>query len=153
MSLTQEEINELSQLLDARAIGNKSRHRPKLRLIVPPTPKLLDHIAREAHLRRIWFLERRYRLQWLVEQQCFGVASVTLLEDCDLIRLLTMMERARECIADGVSFEDADLVRATDSAGEFRDRNAEHEAERVGIAASKMTALRPKSRDWSKSPF
>jgi len=124
-----------------------------LRLIVPPTPKLLDSISRDAHQKRIAFLERRYCLHWLVEQQCFGVASVTLLEDCDLIRLLTMMERARECIAEGVSFEDADLVRPLDSAAEFRDRNAEHEADRAGIAASKITALRPNPRDWSQSPF
>jgi len=99
------------------------------------------------------FLERRYRLQWLVEQQCFGVASVTLLEDCDLIRLLSMMERARECIADGVSFEDADLVHAPGSIGAFRDRNAEHQAEKASIEASKMTALRPRSADSSRSPF
>lgn len=40
------------------------------------------------------------------------MAAVSCLEDCDLIRLLNLMERARECISDGVSFEDAGLVRS-----------------------------------------
>lgn len=152
MSLTPEEISQLSELLDAR-IG-KENGPPKLRLIVPPTSQLLDSISRDAHLKRVAFLERRYGLHWLVEQECFDVASTTLLEDCDLIRLLTMMERARECIADGVSFEDADLVR--EPGGQrtpFIDRNAERRADDAAIAAAKMTALRPKPRTWSRSPF
>jgi len=111
MTLSTEEIQELAQILDARA-GHGRSERPKLRLITPPTPQLLDSIARESHLRRIGHLRRRYRLDWLVDQASFSVASVTLLEDCDLIRLLLDMERARECIADGISFEDAGLVRS-----------------------------------------
>src|SRR5690348_11027836 len=97
MTLSTEEIQELAQILDARA-GHGRSERPKLRLITPPTPQLLDSIARESHLRRIGHLRRRYRLDWLVDQASFSVASVTLLEDCDLIRLLLDMERARECI-------------------------------------------------------
>lgn len=112
MSLTREEVEELSQLLDARAIGSRRVAKPKLRLVVPPTPKLLDSISRDAHLNRIYFLKRRYGLEWLVEQETFDVASASCLEDCDLIRLLSLMERARECIMDGISFEDAGLVRA-----------------------------------------
>jgi hypothetical protein len=152
--LKKEEVKALAKILDARSIRNKGHTKPLLRLITPPTSKLLDSIARDAHLKRITFLERRYSLRWLVDQQCFGVASVTLLEDCDLIRLLSMMERARECIAEGVSFEDADLVRPIeDIDAEFADSSAEVEADKARIGASKMTALRPKPRDWSRSPF
>ena len=110
MPLNQAEIEELSRILDARAGGGRNE-RPKLRLIIPPTPKLLDQIAREAHLRRIMHLKRFYRLEWLVDQETFNVANVSCLEDCDLIRLLNFMEHARECIVEGVSFEDAGLVR------------------------------------------
>jgi len=57
-------------------------------------------------------LKRFYRLDWLVDQETFNVANVSCLEDCDLIRLLNFMEHARECIVEGIPFEDAGLVRS-----------------------------------------
>lgn len=116
MELSQEEIEELSRILDARVGGGRSE-RPKLRLILPPTPKLLDQISRESHLRRIMHLKRAYHLGWLVDQETFNVAAVSCLEDCDLIRLLNFMEHARECIVEGIPFEDAGLVRSLRSEG------------------------------------
>jgi hypothetical protein len=153
MPLTRDEIKELAQILDARA-GLERRAKPKLRLITPPTPRLLDHIAREAHLKRILWLARSYRLEWLVDQATFGVASVTLLEDCDLIRLLLDMERARECIADGVSFEDADLVRNVTEPGTASriSRQLEAEADRASIAVERMVA-RLHKKSPAEPPF
>lgn len=113
MALTPQEVQELNRILDARDIQNpQKKARARLRLIVPPTPTLLDPIFRDAHIKRIIHLRDAYRLRWLVDQATFNVASLSCLEDCDLIRLLTDMERARECIADGISFEDAGLVRS-----------------------------------------
>lgn len=113
MALTNEEIEELKELLDTRDISHPARNaRPKLRLVVPPTPRLLDTISRDLHERRIVHLKRAYGLGWLVDQECFNVPNLFALEDCDLIRLHGMMERARECVADGVSFDDVGLVRS-----------------------------------------
>ena len=135
--LSPEELAQLSQLLDARAgVGRKAP--PKLRLVVPPTPKLLDPISRDAHLRRVQHLKRAYNLDWLVDQETFDVASVSCLEDCDLIRLLTYMERARECILDGVSFDDAGLVRSITSPAAkvlLKDPNAERSADQAAARA------------------
>jgi len=111
MGLSRDEIRELANILNARA-GLGRSERPKLRLVTPPSPKLLDPIFRDAHIKRVLHLQRAYRLQWLVDQETFNVASLSCLEDCDLIRLVALLERARECIADGVSLEDAGLVRS-----------------------------------------
>lgn len=156
MSLSLDEIQELSKILDARA-GLGRKERPKLRLIVPPTPKLLDPIFREAHIKRVLFLQRAYRLQWLVDQACFNAASLSCLEDCDLIRLLNDMERARECIADGVSFEDAGLIR---SLGERREddsmipsRGMRKQAARAESAVSGMHRISPIDPAQDEPPF
>lgn len=138
MSLSREEIRELAKILNARA-GDGRSERPKLRLVVPPTPKLLDPIFRDAHLKRILHLQRAYRLQWLVDQATFNVASLSCLEDCDLMRLLADMERARECISDGISFDDAGLVRAIGAYSEpLSDRAGDRQSElaRIGIGAT-----------------
>lgn len=75
-------------------------------MIVPPSPKLLDPIAREAHIRRIDDIRKLFNLSWLVRQATFNAANLYDLEDCDLIRLLGDMERAAQCMLDGVSFAD-----------------------------------------------
>jgi hypothetical protein len=54
-----------------------------------------------------------YQLGWLVEQATFNTPGVDTLDDSQLSTLLQQMERARECIAEGVSFEDAGLVANT----------------------------------------
>lgn len=154
MTLSDEEVRELGRLLAARR-GEGRRERPKLRLVVPPTPKLLDHLARDAHLRRVAQLRKAFRLDWLVEQATFNVASVSCLEDCDLIRLLDDMERARECIADGVSFDDAELWRDARNA-EARRRKAmfEDDAERCSIANEHAAAsARAQQPQGDEAPF
>jgi hypothetical protein len=73
----------------------------------------MDPILREAHYRRISFLKRSYKLEWLVEQEIFGHARVEDLDDEPLQALLSLMETARECRQENIPFEDAGLVRRT----------------------------------------
>lgn len=142
-------------------MGRGRREKPKLRLIVPPSPKLLDPIFRDAHMKRILHLQRAYRLHWLVDQATFSVASLSCLEDCDLIRLLNDMERARECMADGISFEDAGLVRRAagdellGQAAAQMDRRAERQAEMAAMAADRAAKVASGmlETDWGESPF
>ena len=77
-----------------------------------PPRRLFDDITRDSIYRRVRFLVRRYGLQWMVDQHTFNVPCLESLEDRPLSRLLQDLEQARECIADGVSFEDAGLVRS-----------------------------------------
>ncbi len=68
-------------------------------------------IDQQCRIRRLRFLATRYNLQWLIDQE---ITSIDVLEQAhpdDLVSLLNLMERARECISDGVAFEDAGLVR------------------------------------------
>jgi hypothetical protein len=63
-------------------------------------------------LKRIRFLRKAYQLAWLVDQHTFDLPTLESLSDEALSSLLRAMEKARECIADGVSFEDAGLVES-----------------------------------------
>lgn len=73
-----------------------------------------------------------------MEQETFNVASVSCLEDCDLVRLLALLERARECILDGVSLEDAGLTGSTlRKGGEVRVRQLEQIADNAESAVGK----------------
>lgn len=60
----------------------------------------------------IGHLRKRYGLQVLVDQATFGKGSVDRLEDHELIALHMDLERARECMADGITLEDAGLLRS-----------------------------------------
>lgn len=88
------------------------RHRPIL--VEPSAPQLrrLDSVTRESYVRMIGHLRRRYGLQMLVDQATFGVGSVDRLGDQELEALYRDLERARECMADGISLEDAGLLRS-----------------------------------------
>lgn len=138
MALTPEQTQELSRILNARAGAGRSE-RPRLRLIVPPTPKLLDPIAREAHIRRIVDVRDLFNLGWLVRQATFNAANLYDLEDCDLIRLLSDMERAAQCMLDGVSFADGGVFTPASAPSlEARPptRQAQREAERAAANAA-----------------
>lgn len=90
-----------------------ARAKPRLRLIATPEPTLFDSITRECCLRRVRLLAKAYGLHWLVEQSVFAKPGLDNLPDEELAALLKQMEHARECIAEGVTFEDAGLVRNT----------------------------------------
>jgi hypothetical protein len=78
-----------------------------------PTPTMFDSITRDACLRRIRFLCKAYGLRWLVEQNTFNLPGPESLDDAALSELLKEMERARECITEGIDLYDAGLVRST----------------------------------------
>lgn len=81
---------------------------PRLHLVQPA----LDSITRESMVSRIRDLSRMYRLDWLVRQETFHVPSIELLEDEELSSLLSDMEAGRECVVEGISFDDRGLVRS-----------------------------------------
>jgi len=92
------------------------REKPQLRVVGRENPRLptrgLDPITRESHIRMIRHLSRRYRLQVLVDQAIFGFVAVEDLPDDRLVGLHRDLDRARECLADGISLEDAGLIRS-----------------------------------------
>lgn len=86
--------------------------RPPRPVPAPPIVSYgIDSVTREAMRMRIRDLERMYQLGWLVRQETFHVPSVECLEDEELAALLKDMESARECLAEGVSFDERGLVR------------------------------------------
>ncbi|HEY5805043.1 MAG TPA: hypothetical protein VIT90_15255 [Lysobacter sp.] len=106
-------LQELVELLDQRVVRLNPPPRPALTVVPAPLePMALDSITREAMSNRIRDLQRMYQLGWLVRQETFHVPGMELLEDSELSALLQDMERARECIVEGVSFDDAGLVRS-----------------------------------------
>lgn len=49
-------------------------------------------------------------MQMLIDQACFGLAGIEQLNDQALIDLHRNLERAEDCIRDGVAFDDAGLL-------------------------------------------
>jgi hypothetical protein len=86
------------------------------RLVLPAharDPGTLDELTRARHERRIRFIVGRYGLQWLVDQHLDG-STLELAGDAPLLRLLRDCEKALKAVAEGVSFDDAGLVRYAD---------------------------------------
>ncbi|HHA2501892.1 TPA: hypothetical protein ACOENT_000062 [Stenotrophomonas maltophilia] len=50
-------------------------------------------------------------MQLLIDQACFGRTGPEALADDELERLHQDLERAQECMLEGISFEDAGLLR------------------------------------------
>jgi len=69
-------------------------------------------------LKRIRLLASSYQLQWLVDQETFASVGPEAIDDARLTQLLQDMEAARQCIAEGESFDDLGLVR--DTSRQFR---------------------------------
>ncbi len=74
----------------------------------------MDVVLRESHYRMIRHFQRRWgaSMQLLIDQACFGYMGIEQLPDDDLIQLHKDLERAEDCMRDGVSFEDAGLLRS-----------------------------------------
>lgn len=75
----------------------------------------MDEITRQSHIRMINSLARAYRhfgFQLLIDQATIGKAGIDDLDDDALIALHRDLDRARECVNDGVTFEDAGLIRS-----------------------------------------
>lgn len=87
--------------------------RPKLRLVTADdfeAPKS-DPVTRDCRLQRVRWLSKTYQLKWLVGQHTFGRSGIDCLEDGELADLHSEMERARECIVEGIPLEDVGLIR------------------------------------------
>ncbi len=75
----------------------------------------MDDVTRQSHIRMIKSLAIAYRqfgFQLLVDQATIGKVGIDDLDDDGLIGLHRDLERARECLNDGVSFEEAGLLKS-----------------------------------------
>ena len=107
------ETEKLRRLVDA--VGQR------LTVVAPaplpreqPAPGELqfDDITRNAVIFRIRDLQRMFGLGWLVRQETFHVPGLECLEDGELSSLLSDMERARECLDEGIDLEHTGLIRS-----------------------------------------
>lgn len=109
---------ELAQRLAnrTRELQEKHKTRPKLAVVkAPERPDTQMHdIERESHCRMIRHMRRRWGMpmQLLIDQACFGLPGIEQLCDDSLIQLHKDLERAQDCMRDGVSFDDAGLIRS-----------------------------------------
>jgi len=122
-----QEMDKLAQLIALRA-QRKMGVKPKLSAVgsakpadAKPEPQQaarpamrMDVVLRESHYRMIRHFHRRWgaSMQLLIDQACFGYMGIEQLPDDDLIQLHKDLERAEDCMRDGVSFEDAGLLRS-----------------------------------------
>lgn len=119
--MTHTRLEELAQRLAARTQelrGGRSPA-PALRVVAgeahaAPGERRMDAIMREWHCRMIRNVRRRWGepIQHVIDQACCGVVDIDQLADDALIQLHKDMERAEECIREGISFHDAGLLRA-----------------------------------------
>lgn len=111
-------FEQLARRLAARAAElDRGPTRPKLR-VVQNRDALpgLDPLVRESHCKMIRHIRKRWRgfgdpMQPIIDEACFGLAGIEQLDDDGLIALHRRLERAQDCIRDGVTFEDAGLIR------------------------------------------
>lgn len=76
----------------------------------------MDSVTRESHIRMISSLRKFYKpfgIDLIVNQALIGKGGLDDLGDGELVALLRSIDRARECISDGISFEEAGLIRAS----------------------------------------
>lgn len=86
---------------------------PKLRVVSDAAPAMSE-ADRLWFCDQVRFLARVYDLEWFVRQEIRGFMGLESLPDDDLRRVFTQVGRAVECIREGVSFEDAGLIRHED---------------------------------------
>jgi len=109
-------VNRLVQLIESGlSVQTKARRSPKFEVVAADTlvpEQAMEPFSREAHIRIIKHHCSHYGLQILVDQACIGYSGLNGLPDDALLQLHKDIDRARECIADGISLEDAGLIRA-----------------------------------------
>lgn len=119
--MQKDKFEELAQRLAARtaALRAEQQQRPALHVVpaaaAPPRADFrMDAVLRESHCRMIRHFRRRWGqpMQMVIDQACFGLTGIEKLPDDDLIQLHKDLERAEDCMRDGVTFEDAGLLRS-----------------------------------------
>lgn len=90
--------------------------RPKLRLVRPDDlpeklPTQQDAVFRNSRLDRVRWLQRTYNLQVIVKQHTFGRAGLESLSNEELKGLHGELERARECVVEGISLDEGGFIR------------------------------------------
>lgn len=100
------------ELRSQRAISTNTLLVPQARRIVE---RHLDDVTRESHLRMVRSLVGAFRhcgFQLLVDQATLGKVGLDELSDDELIELHRNLDRARECMQDGIDFQEAGLLRS-----------------------------------------
>lgn len=116
----QERIQEAARRLARRADELREAKRaeaPALNVIqLPQRPaRQMDGVERESRLRWMRALVRAYRpfgMDLIWKQALIGKHSADDLSDDELMQLHRDIDRARECLADGITFEEAGLLRS-----------------------------------------
>lgn len=121
MAVSDERLREIAIKL-AEAMDGGKKAAPVLKLVQPSSttpaarhPSRMDSITRESHIRLISSLRRYYKpygMDLIVNQALIGKGSLDQLSDDELVDLTRSIDRARECISDGISFEEAGLLRS-----------------------------------------
>jgi len=99
--------NALLEKLQERIAAAK----PRAARLRPAAVELYSDEERDWIRQQILTLRRIYGLEWFVRQEMFGRLNLEELADEELRALLHSVERAVLCIREGVSFEDAGLIR------------------------------------------
>lgn len=117
------ELEALARAIAARVrAAERANSKPALKLVrccSTADDQCLDAITRESHIRLIRHLRRRCgpASQELIDRATFGLSGVEQLPDEQLVQLHEDLERALDCVREGISFEDADLYRSRRQGG------------------------------------
>jgi len=115
----------------------------------------MDDVTRQAYLRRVRFLRDRYGLRWLVEEASGYVTCLDDLSDAELIALQGQLDRASQCIRDGVPLEDAGFVpRAWGDADDLSNHvsQAQPDAAEIPNHVSQPFGIARPVIPWHKQP-
>lgn len=105
------------RLVAAIEEGLQPKTRPSLRVVRGDSfvtqPRMCE-LERESHMKMIRHIRRRwgYAMQQVIDQACFGLAGIEQLDDDALVQLHMDLERAQDCMREGISFEDAGILRS-----------------------------------------
>lgn len=108
---------KLGRKANLRLVGTANLHKelPGLEKPKPPPPRLMDDVTRSGRIRLIREFAKSYScfgIELLVKQATLGYPSIDWLPDEELLQLHRDIDRARECISEGVAFEEAGLIRS-----------------------------------------
>ena len=92
--------------------------RPALRIVrkaVSQPYESMDSATRESYVRLITSFRRVYGsfgIDAIIDQALLEKVCIEQLDDQELVDLLGLIDRARECIVEGIGFDEAGLLKA-----------------------------------------